>query len=654
MESRSTRGGSARPTRAGRPEEIDRFSLLTASDLHWFNEGTHTQIYQKWGAHPARDGSREGTYFAVWAPNARSVSVIGEFNDWTAGASRLRPRESSGVFEGFVPGAQRGMLYKYHIESSATYYAVNKADPVGFWHEVPPGTASRIWDLDFDWADAEWLRDRGPALALDAPVSIYEVHLGSWQRVPEEGARSLTYREAAPKLIDYVRDLGYTHVEFLPLTEHPFYGSWGYEPTGLFAPTARYGSPQDLMALVDALHRAGIGVIFDWVPSHFPGDEHGLAYFDGTHLYEHSDPRQGFHPDWNTYLYNYGRNEVRSFLTSSATFWLDRYHADGLRCDGVASMLYLDYSRRPGEWVPNPQGGRENLDAIAFLRWVNEVAYRTYPGIQTVAEESTAWPMVSRPTYVGGLGFGYKWDMGWMHDTLRYFAEDPVHRRYHQDELTFRMIYAFNENFILPLSHDEVVYGKHSLLNRMPGDPWQKFANLRLLYAYMFAMPGKKLLFMGADVAQWREWAHDESLDWHLLQYPPHQGIQQWVRRLNRLYRATPALFEVDFEGPGFEWIDTSDRDQSVLSLVRKGRRATDLLVAVFNFTPVPRNRYRVGFPQAGRWTVLANSDDREFGGSGAGSTGDRDSEPIPQHGRNQSVELDLPPLGALFLTPTR
>jgi 1,4-alpha-glucan branching enzyme len=623
---------------------------LTDVDLYLFNEGTHTRLYEKLGAHPYGSSRSAGTHFAVWAPNAERVSVIGEFNNWTPGVDELSPTGESGIFQGAVAAAHPGALYKYRIRSRRDGYEVDKSDPFRFVQETPPGTASRVWDLRYTWDDEDWMVERKRRIARDAPVSIYEVHLGSWRRVPEEGNRSLTYRESAGRLVDYVVEMGFTHVEFLPLAEHAFYGSWGYEPTGFFAPTSRYGDPQDLMALVDALHRAGVGAVLDWVPAHFPSDEHSLGYFDGTHLYEHADPRQGWHPDWHTLLFNYGRNEVRAFLASSAVFWLDRYHFDALRFDGVASMLYLDYSRQPGEWVPNEQGGRENLEAVRFLRWLNETIYATFPDTETIAEESTAWPLVSRPTSMGGLGFGYKWDMGWMHDTLEYLRLDPVYRRHHQDELTFRSIYAFQENFILPLSHDEVVYGKGSLVGRMPGDPWQKFANVRLLFAYQFAQPGKKLLFMGSELGGWREWNHDASLDWHRIEDPLSRGLQQWVRTLNRLYRETPALHLLDTEPSGFEWVDHADHGQSVLSFLRRGSADTDLTLAVFNFTPEPREPYRVGVPFPGTWTLTANSDAAEFGGSGAGTAGPVTAEEVAWHGRPFSLRLSLPPLGALFL----
>src|SRR5579864_9359626 len=546
--------------------------LLTDQDLYLYNEGSNYRIYEKMGAHLVTHNGQSGTVFSVWAPNARSVSVVGSFNGWDPKAHRLEPRASSGIWEGFVPSVQKGALYKYHIESQRHGYHVDKADPVGLLHEKPPRTASVVWDLAYEWHDQEWTKTRNGRNSLRAPHAIYEVHLGSWMRVPEEHNRPLTYRETALRLAEYVSRMGFTHVEFMPVMEHPFYGSWGYQTTGYFAPTARYGTPQDFMFLVDYLHQHGIGVILDWVPSHFPSDAHGLAYFDGTHLYEHSDSRQGFHPDWKTHIFNYGRNEVRSFLLSSAMLWLDKYHADGLRVDAVASMLYLDYSRKEGEWLPNKYGGRENLEAIDFLRQFNEEAYKEHPGIQTFAEESTAWPMVSKPIYLGGLGFGLKWDMGWMHDTLQYFAHDPIHRKFHHNQLTFRMLYGFTENFVLPLSHDEVVHGKGSLIGKMAGDEWQKFANLRLLFGYMYAQPGKKLLFMGDEFGQGCEWAHDGGLEWPLLQFAFHRGLQNWVEQLNRLYRHEPALHELDTDPKGFEWIDCNDHAASTLSLLRKGK----------------------------------------------------------------------------------
>jgi 1,4-alpha-glucan branching enzyme len=626
------------------------FSLLTADDLYLFNEGRNYRAYEKLGAHLTQANGEAGAYFGVWAPNAREVSVIGNFNDWTPGVQRLQPRGSSGIWEGFLPGISQGGLYKFHIVSQHHGYVMDKADPFGILHEKPPRTASVMWDLGYEWGDRQWMEARGQKDSLQGPLSIYEVHLGSWMRVPEEHDRPLTYRELAPRLAEYVERMQFTHVEFLPVMEHPFYGSWGYQTTGYFAPTARFGIPQDFMFLVDYLHQHGIGVILDWVPSHFPSDGHGLAYFDGTHLFEHADWRKGFHPDWNTYIFNYGRNEVRSFLMSSAMFWLEKYHVDGLRVDAVASMLYLDYSRREGEWIPNQYGGRENLEAIDFLRQFNTEAYKEHPGIQTFAEESTAWPMVSRPTYVGGLGFGMKWDMGWMHDTLQYFAQDPLFRHYHQGELTFRMIYGFTENFVLPLSHDEVVHGKGSLIGKMPGDEWQRFANLRLLYGYMFGQPGKKLLFMGSEFGQVREWTHDSSLEWHVLQYPVHRGVQLWVEQLNRVHRQEPALHELDSDPAGFEWIDCNDTAASVLSFLRKGKSANERVLVICNFTPVPRESYRVGVPAGGYWRELLNSDATDYAGSGMGNRGGVMAEAKPAHGRPYSLNLTLPPLAVLFL----
>ena len=626
--------------------------LLTSEDLHLFNEGTHYRIYEKLGAHITTVDGESGTSFAVWAPNAREVSIVGSFNDWNSHSHSLRPRESSGIWEGFVPGIGKGMLYKFHVVSHHNGYVVDKADPFAVFDEPPPRTASVVWDLEYQWSDAEWMKNRGTRNSLRSPISIYEIHLGSWRRVPEDNDRWLTYREIAPQLADYLERMNFTHAEFLPVMEHPFYASWGYQTTGYFAPTARYGTPQDFMYLVDFLHQRGFGVILDWVPSHFPSDAHGLAYFDGTHLFEHADMRQGFHPDWNTYIFNYGRNEVRSFLLSSGMFWLDKYHVDGLRVDAVASMLYLDYSRKQGEWIPNKYGGRENLDAIEFLRQFNLQAYKEHPDIQTVAEESTAWPMVSRPIYVGGLGFGMKWDMGWMHDTLSYFSHDPIHRKYHHNQLTFRMLYGFTENFVLPLSHDEVVHGKGSLLNKMPGEQWQKFANLRLLFSYMYAQAGKKLLFMGGEIGQWHEWSHDSSVDWHLLENPLHRGLQEWMAQLNRTYKEQPALHEFDADPAGFEWVDCNDSAASVVSLIRKGKSKKDVVLVVCNFTPVPRESYQVGVPQGGFWRELLNSDANEYGGSGMGNLGGCTAYELSVHARPYSLKLTLPPLAALFLKP--
>ena len=624
---------------------------FTEFDIYLFKQGSHFQLYERLGAHPMRLSGVDGTYFAVWAPNARRVSVVGDFNGWAANAHALIPRDdSSGIWEGFIPGVGQGALYKYQIISHHNGYQVTKADPLAFAAEPPPKTASVVWDLHYEWNDHAWMAGRHRANIHQAPMAIYEVHLGSWRRVPEEANRPLTYRELADSLVAYVGEMGFTHVELLPMMEHPFYGSWGYQVTGYFAPTSRYGTPQDFMYLIDRLHQHNIGVILDWVPSHFPNDEHGLAYFDGTHLYEHADPRKGFHPDWNSCIFNYGRNEVRSFLTSSALFWLERYHIDGLRVDAVASMLYLDYGRNAGEWIPNDYGGRENIEAISFLKRLNEAVYEQFPDVQTIAEESTAWPMVSRPTYLGGLGFGMKWMMGWMHDTLAYFSHDPIFRKYQQHLLTFSLWYAFTENFILPLSHDEVVHGKGSLLGKMPGDEWQRFANLRLLYGGMYTHPGKKLLFMGDEFGQVPEWNHEQSLEWHVLQYPLHRGLQHWVKDLNRLYRAEPALHERDFSPDGFEWIDYQDWEQSVVSYLRKGATANELVMVVANFTPVRRDHYRVGAPRGGRWRERLNSDATVYGGSGHGNLGGVDATPLPFHGRPYSLSLTLPPLSVIIL----
>ncbi|HLI61871.1 MAG TPA: 1,4-alpha-glucan branching protein GlgB [Terriglobales bacterium] len=618
---------------------------LTSYDLHLFNEGKHTRLYDKLGAHVAEVNGRRGTYFAVWAPNAERVSVVGDFNDWNPDAHPMIPRESSGVWDAFVPDLGQGTVYKYHIRSRYHLYKVDKADPYAFYNEVPPRTASIVWDLSYEWGDGEWMRTRHEQNRLEAPISIYEVHLGSWMRVPEENNRSLTYREIAPKLADYVHEMGFTHVELLPVMEHPFYGSWGYQVTGYYAPSARYGTPQDFMYLVDHLHQRGIGVILDWVPSHFPNDEHGLAYFDGTHLYEHADPRKGFHPDWKSAIFNYDRNEVRAFLISNALFWLDRYHADGLRMDAIASMLYLDYSRQPGEWIPNQYGGNENLGAISFLREVNREAYENFPDIQTIAEESTAWAMVSRPPYIGGLGFGMKWDMGWMHDTLLYMTKDPIHRKYHHNKLSFRGLYMFTENFVLPLSHDEVVHGKGSLFGKMAGDEWQKYANLRLLFGYMFTQPGKKLLFMGGELAQWSEWDHESSIDWAALEYENHEGVQRWVRDLNTFYRGEPALYETDFTPEGWRWIDADDSDNSVLTYLRLRKDGSSPLLMACNFTPVPRHGYRIGVPHRGHWREVLNSNAAIYGGTDEGNFFGCMTQAVAHHGFDQSLLVDLPPL---------
>ncbi|MDP3083419.1 MAG: 1,4-alpha-glucan branching protein GlgB [Rubrivivax sp.] len=620
--------------------------VMGEQDVHLFREGTHARLYDKLGCHWRDDASR----FAVWAPNARAVSVIGDFNAWQVDAHPCRARDDgSGLWDTEIAGVLPGQTYKFAIRSR-NGQLLEKADPFARRSEPAPATASVVCAADgHAWGDGDWMRARAGRNALDAPMSVYEVHLGSWRR--SAAGAMLDYRSAAPLLAEYAARMGFTHVELMPITEHPFYGSWGYQTTGYFAPTSRYGSPQDFKFLVDTLHHAGIGVILDWVPSHFPADAHGLAEFDGSHLYEHADPRQGFHPEWSSSIFNYGRNEVRAFLLSSAMFWLDEFHIDGLRVDAVASMLYLDYSRKEGEWIPNHFGGRENLEAISFLRLLNESVYRDHPDVQVIAEESTAWPMVSRPTYLGGLGFGMKWNMGWMHDTLKYMQEDPIHRRYHHGQLTFSLIYAFNENFMLPLSHDEVVHGKGSLINKMPGDAWRQFANLRLLLGHMWTHPGKKLLFMGGEFGQRREWNHDDSLDWHLLGDAAHSGLQRWVADLNRLYCELPALHQLDFDSAGFEWIDANDAEDSVLSFLRKGRDGKPVLV-VANFTPVVRENYRVGVPLGGRWRERLNSDAAIYGGSGVGNRGGADSVPVGAHGRYQALNLRLPPLGLLVLQP--
>ena len=622
--------------------------FVTADDVWLFNEGAHTRLYDKLGAQVVAGG----VTFGVWAPNADRVSVIGDFNGWRPGADPLEPQRSSGIWQAHLPGLESGARYKFHIASAANGYTVDKADPFAAWAEPPPRTGSVVWDLARAWSDRDWMANRAARNALDAPMAIYELHLGSWRHAEGEH-RSLNYREIAEPLARYVEDTGYTHVELLPVMEHPFYGSWGYQTTGYFAPTSRFGTPQDFMELIDVLHQHNIGVILDWVPSHFPSDEHGLGYFDGTHLFEHEDPRLGFHPDWNSLIFNYDRFEVRSFLLSSAHSWLDRYHADGIRVDAVASMLYLDYSRKDGEWIPNEFGGNENLGALRLLKKLNETVYADFPDVQMFAEESTAWPMVSRPTDMGGLGFGLKWDMGWMHDTLDYFEKDPIHRRYVQDELTFRMVYAFTENYTLPLSHDEVVHGKGSLLAKMPGDRWQQLANLRALFGYQYGQPGKKLLFMGDDMAVENEWNHDAELSWAVLDDPAHEGVRRWVETLNGLLRSEPALHELDFDPSGFEWIDASDTAASVIAFLRHPRGDTGRpVLVVCNLTPVPRSGYRVGVPTGGRWAELANSDAEPYGGSGWGNQGGVDAVQPGQHGRPFALALTLPPLGVVFLAP--
>ncbi len=641
----------------GAVTEIDdpyRFPpLLGELDLHLLGEGTHLRLYRRLGAHLTTVEGVAGVAFAVWAPNAQSVSVIGDFNDWDGRVHAMRRRIEAGVWEIFIPGVGAGDLYKYELKGPDGSLLPAKSDPFGFAAEQPPKTASIVYDLkDFDWQDGPWIERRGAAIAREAPVSIYEVHLGSWRRVPEQGNRPLSYRELAEELGAYVKDLGFTHVELMPIHEHPFSGSWGYQPIGLYAPTSRFGTPDDFRWFVQRLHQQGIGVIIDWVAGHFPTDSHGLASFDGTHLYEHADPRQGLHRDWNTAIFNCGRNEVVNYLYSNALFWLDEYHIDGLRVDAVASMLYLDYSREPGEWIPNRFGGNENLEAIEFLRRMNQVVYGEHPGAVTIAEESTAWPMVSRPVHLGGLGFGYKWNMGWMHDTLRYMSKEPIHRRYHHDDLTFGLLYAFQENFVLPLSHDEVVHGKRSIFGRMPGDRWQRFANLRTYYAFMFAHPGKKLLFMGSEFAQESEWNAEGSLDWHLYDDPMHRGVRDCLRDLNRLYRDVAPLHQLDCDGRGFAWIDCNDRDNSVLSWLRKAADPDDFVVVVANFTPVVRDFYRVGVPQGGWYKELMNTDSTLYGGSDVGLGGGIEADTIPWHGHPFSLPLRLPPLAALILRP--
>ena len=623
---------------------------LSDFDLHLLAEGTNYRAYRTLGAHLTEADGVAGVRFAVWAPNAGRVAVIGDWNGWDPVRHPLQGPTASGVWHTFVPGVAVGNLYKYRIEARDGGYRADKADPYGFAAQVRPETASRVVDLEgHRWGDHEWLSARASRRLQDQPLSIYEVHLGSWRRRPEEGNRWLSYRELASELGDYIQQLGFTHVELLPVSEHPFDGSWGYQPTGYFAATSRFGTPHDLMYLIDQLHQRGIGVILDWVPAHFPRDEHGLGFFDGTHLYEHADPRQGLHPDWDTLVFNYGRNEVRSLLISNALFWFDYYHVDALRVDAVASMLYLDYGRADRDWVPNQYGGRENLEAVQFLRVLNEQVHGEYPGVTVIAEESTSWPAVSRPTYLGGLGFGFKWNMGWMHDMLTYMGKDPVHRSHHHHLLTFSLMYAFSENFVLPFSHDEVVHLKGSMLSRMPGDEWQKFANLRLLYGYLYGHPGKKLLFMGGEFGQWGEWNHDQSLDWHLLDRPLHRGLQTWLADLNRLYRSEPALFQRDSEPDGFEWIDCTDAAGSTVSFLRCGREGRRLL-CVANFTPMLQQHYRVGVPTAGRWTELLNSDAAAYGGGGHGNLGGVESTGEGAHGRPASLDLVLPPLGFLVL----
>ena len=635
-------------------EFVDPYSfgpVLTDFDLHLLAEGTHYRNYERLGAHVREHEGFRGVHFAVWAPNAQRVSVVGNFNHWDGRRHPMRNRGTSGIWEIFIPDLVQGEVYKYEIKSQHNSYLVEKSDPYGFAAELRPRTASIVWDVTrFEWHDQEWMSQRAERQALDKPIAIYEVHLGSWKRKLEHGGGFLGYRELAEQLAAHLEHTHFTHIELLPITEHPFDGSWGYQPVGYFAPTSRHGTPDDFAYFVDYLHRRGFGVILDWVPAHFPSDAHGLGYFDGTHLYEHSDPRLGEHRDWGTKIFNYGRPEVRNFLLGNALFWLERYHIDGLRVDAVASMLYLDYSRKPGEWIPNAFGSNENLEAIEFLKRLNELCHREHPGILTVAEESTSWSGVSRPTYLGGLGFSLKWNMGWMNDTLRYMAKDPVYRKYEHGSLTFSMIYAFSENFILPLSHDEVVHGKGSLLDKMPGDLWQKVANLRLLYGYMYGHPGKKLLFMGSEIAQWREWSHDTSLDWHLLQWRDHQGILQLLRDLNALYREQPALYQVDFDWQGYEWLELHDWENSIIAFLRKARDPNDAIVVVCNFTPVVREGYRIGVPRGGFYREILNTDSEIYGGSNVGNHGGAWGIPGEHAGRPFHLSLRVPPLGAIFL----
>ncbi len=626
-------------------------SRFTDQDIYLFKEGSHFRLYNHFGSHLMTVDGVTGTYFAVWAPNARQVSVIGDFNGWNRDTHALFVRQDgSGIWEGFIAGVGQDFIYKYWIVSQHNNYSVEKADPFARLCETPPKTGSLVRATQYQWADASWMQSRHTRNRIDGPLSIYEVHFGSWRRVPQEGNRSLSYREMAGYLVDYCREMGFTHIEFMPLMEHPFYGSWGYQTTGYFAPTSRYGTPQDFMYLIDQLHQADIGVIIDWVPSHFPTDQHGLSYFDGTHLYEHADSRQGFHPDWKSSIFNYGRHEIKNFLLSSALYWLDVFHIDGLRVDAVASMLYLDYSRKAGEWMPNKYGGNENLEAVEFLKRFNYVVYENYPDVQTFAEESTAWPLVSKPTYLGGLGFGMKWNMGWMNDTLSYCKIDPVFRKHHHQRLTFSLWYAFAENFVLPLSHDEVAHGKGSLLGKMPGDEWQRFATLRLLMGYMYGHPGKKLLFMGAEFGQVREWNHDESLEWHVQEFPFHRGMQRWVQDLNRMYRSEPALYEIDSDVSGFEWIDFRDEKHSIISFIRKAKTSGEIVLCVLNFAPIVRTDYRVGVPRGGLWREIANSDARIYGGEDRGNYGGFHADIFSVQNRPFSLNLTLPPLGALFM----
>lgn len=630
---------------------VEVHSLFTDYDVHLFRQGKHYNLYEKFGAHLVEKEQIPGTYFAVWAPNAEYVSVIGDFNGWNKDLHPLNVRwDESGIWEGWIPYVGKGDNYRYFIRSTINSAEFEKCDPFGFYHNQPPNPSSKVHDTWYEWTDQKWMKIRKEKNKLSAPIATYEMHLGSWRRSPNDPDKVLGYRDLAGELVPYLKYMGYTHVEFLPLMEHPFYGSWGYQVTGYFASCSRYGYPQDLMYLIEELHKNDIAVYLDWVPSHFPGDAHGLIDFDGTSLYEHEDARKGYHPDWNSYIFNYGRNEVRSFLISNAMFWLDRFHIDGLRVDAVASMLYLDYSRKEGEWIPNELGGRENLEAIAFLKQFNEQVYLAYPDAQTVAEESTAYPKVTRPTYDDGLGFGMKWMMGWMNDTLKYFSMDPIYRKFHHNLLTFSIMYAFSENFMLPFSHDEVVHLKRSMLNKMPGDDWQKFANLRALYGYMYAHPGAKLMFMGGEFGQTHEWAHERSLDWHQAGYESHKGLENWVHDLNHVYKTEPALYQKNFSPDGFEWIEVNDAENSVLGFIRKGNNKGDVILFATNLTPVPRPGYRFGVPLKGKWKEILNSDDLRYYGTGNHLNGERKSEPVAEDGRDHSITINVPPLGAVFM----
>ncbi|MCP3929034.1 MAG: 1,4-alpha-glucan branching protein GlgB [Bacteroidetes bacterium] len=628
---------------------VIHYTLFTEFDIHLFRQGRHFFLHEKLGSHIIEVEGIWGTYFAVWAPNAKNVSVIGNFNHWNKDKHPLAPRwDESGIWEGFIPKLGKGKLYKYHIETYDGRH-IAKGDPFALMWEIPPNSASVIWEFDYNWKDDKWLKQRAGNAGKPTPYSTYEVHLGTWKKV-SGGTESLDYRQMADEMVPYVKDMGFTHVEMMPVMEHPYFPSWGYQIIGYFAPSSRFGLPEDFMYLVDAFHQEGIGVLLDWVPSHFPNDAHGLADFDGTHLYDHEDPRKGFHPDWKSCIFNYSRNEVRNFLISNALFWLEAYHADGLRVDAVASMLYLDYSREEGEWIPNEYGGKENLEAISFLKDFNEVVHKEFPGIVTIAEESTAWDGVSRPVYDGGLGFDQKWMMGWMHDTLDYFKKDPIHRQYHQGEITFSIIYAFTENFMLPLSHDEVVHGKGPLIDRMPGDEWQRFANLRLMYGYMFTHPGSKLLFMGGEFGQTSEWSIERGLEWWLTQFPYHKGVQDWVKELNNYYCNTPALYNKQFDHDGFEWIDHQDAVNSVLCYLRKGNEEDKSVVIACNFTPVARENYRIGVPSEGIWKEVLNSDDEKFSGSGISIADSIEADKTPWHGRDYSLNITIPPLGMIVL----